>query len=208
MDPPRPARTQARTERTRAALLNATVECLIRDGYRELSTNDVVRRAASSRGALAHHFPTKADLVRAAVTRLVDLRVAEFRLRLHDVPVAERTPAGAADVLWSFVADESFDALLDLLVAARREPELHQVLHDFPEQVIAVSLAEFAEVFPDVASRPHAELVLRAIVSMFVGQAVENGVAGVDDDTVERNAEVRALLAGALALIPRDEKEN
>lgn len=193
--------TQRRAELTQDALLNATIECLVRDGYREMSTNDVVRQAGSSRGALAHHFPTKADLVRAAVTRLVELRVAEFRMRLADVPDAERTPAGAAEILWSFVADESFDALLELLVAARRDDDLRAVLRNFPERVNSEALEAFGEAFPDLVARPHAEAVIRAIIALFVGQAVQHGV---DGDPEGRNAAVRALLVDALALIPRD----
>ena len=77
----------------RARLLDATVDCLVAGGYAKLSTNDVVRRAGVSRGALAHHFPTKSELVAAAGTRLIERRAAEFRATFRAVPAASaRSP--------------------------------------------------------------------------------------------------------------------
>ncbi|MGN6472734.1 MAG: helix-turn-helix domain-containing protein, partial [Mycobacteriales bacterium] len=47
-------RSQAeRTEQMRTRLLDATIHCLAESGYGRMSTNDVVRRARVSRGALA-----------------------------------------------------------------------------------------------------------------------------------------------------------
>ena len=89
----------------RARLLDATIECLDELGYSAMSTNDVVRRARVSRGALAHHFPTKADLVQAAAERLIEQRGAEFRARFARSPPERRTPAEALRVLWSFYDD-------------------------------------------------------------------------------------------------------
>src|SRR5215831_14792987 len=73
-------RTQAeRTAATRAALLEATVECLVSQGFGGTTTTEVAHRAGVSPGALLHHFPTKADLLCAAVGHLFELRQAEFR---------------------------------------------------------------------------------------------------------------------------------
>jgi len=51
-----------RSASTRAKLLNATIECLYDLGYHQTSTVLVTERAKVSRGAMLHHFPTKADL--------------------------------------------------------------------------------------------------------------------------------------------------
>src|ERR1041385_7343752 len=60
-----------RVEAMRARLLDATADLLAERGFTATSTNDVVRRAGVSRGALAHHFPTKADLMAAASEHIV-----------------------------------------------------------------------------------------------------------------------------------------
>src|SRR3954468_6910820 len=94
--PARARRSQPeRVAAMRARLLDATIECLDEYGYGAMSTNDVVRRARVSRGALSHHFPTKADLVRAAAQRLVEQRAGEFRRRFEAIAPADRTPAQA-----------------------------------------------------------------------------------------------------------------
>ena len=68
MGPATVRRTQAeRTAETTAKLLDATADCLVERGYAGTSTVEVCRRAGVSRGALVHHFPSKDDLVAAAV---------------------------------------------------------------------------------------------------------------------------------------------
>ena len=64
---------QQRTEETQAALLDATIACLHEVGYAATSTTLVSERAGVSRGAQTHHYPTKTQLVVAAITREVVL---------------------------------------------------------------------------------------------------------------------------------------
>src|SRR5262245_57913022 len=87
-----------RVEAMRARLLDATLECLVEQGFGAMSTNDVVRRAGVSRGALAHHFPTRADLMAAASARLVEQRVEDFRSAFLSLPDDQRTITGALDL--------------------------------------------------------------------------------------------------------------
>ena len=62
----------------RARLLEATVDCLVERGFAGTSTTLVSERAGVSRGAQLHHFPTKNDLVVAAVEHLTEVRGAEL----------------------------------------------------------------------------------------------------------------------------------
>ena len=98
--PVRPARrTQAeRRAATRKALLDATIDVLVDRGYAGLTTTLVCERAGVTRGAQAHYFATKADLVVQALSHLTDALVAELktgRLRAAlDVTAPEPLPAG------------------------------------------------------------------------------------------------------------------
>ncbi len=56
-----------RTERTRAALIQAARAAFATDGYATTSTPRIAEQANVSRGALYHHFANKADLFRAVV---------------------------------------------------------------------------------------------------------------------------------------------
>jgi AcrR family transcriptional regulator len=52
-------------EGAREALIDAATELFIERDYADVSTDDILRRAGVSRGALYHHFPGKLDVFRA-----------------------------------------------------------------------------------------------------------------------------------------------
>ncbi len=74
----------------RARLLEATVDCLVERGFAGTTTTLVSERAGVSRGAQLHHFPTKNDLVVAAVEHVTMLRAEELRTAVAGVPPGER----------------------------------------------------------------------------------------------------------------------
>ena len=102
-----------RVEAMRLRLMEAVIWCIADKGYAATSTNDVVRRAKVSRGALAHHFPTKAALVNAAAGHLVDKRAADFESRMAHLDPNDRTPLAALDILWSFYEQPECRALME-----------------------------------------------------------------------------------------------
>ncbi|SDC10009.1 TetR/AcrR family transcriptional regulator [Actinokineospora iranica] len=195
-----------RAEAMRARLLDATISCLADLGYGRMSTNHIVRRAHVSRGALAHHFPTKADLLNAAAQRLIEGRATDFRERFGAIAVERRTTAEALAVLWSFYDDTGGVAMLELMVAARHNRELREVLGDMPDRVAELGMAVFAEFFPDLAALPFIDEALRSIHALYTGLAL-NALA--DGDPRGRGAEVRAflkiLIARVLATAPAPE---
>ena len=201
--PARERQSQAdRVEAMRARLLDATIDCLAASGYGNLSTNDVVRRAGVSRGALAHHFPSKTDLVVAAGQRLIDERAAEFRERFAELPAEKRTIAQALDLLWSFFESDTFAAIIELDVAARTHRELRRSLAGTAEQITEITKTVFLEWFPDHADRPFLDEVLRGILALFSGLALQGML---DEDPLGRRKAVRDLVA-ALLSIPYDQK--
>ncbi|WP_373453545.1 MULTISPECIES: TetR/AcrR family transcriptional regulator [unclassified Rhodococcus (in: high G+C Gram-positive bacteria)] len=119
---PTERRTQAeRTAGTRAKLLDAAIDCLVELGFAKTSTQEIARRAGVSRGAQLHHFPTKESLLIAAVERLVDRRLSEI---LEAEPDPERGPEILADAF----SGPLFHAALELWVAARTDPALHEAM--------------------------------------------------------------------------------
>lgn len=95
-------RTQAeRRAATRGALLDATLEVLVEVGYARLTTAQVVARAGVTRGAQAHYFATKADLVVQALAHLTDRLVAEMVARpVRDVTGEREQYSALLDRLW------------------------------------------------------------------------------------------------------------
>lgn len=125
----RTRRTQEmRSAETRARILDATLECLIELGYSGTSTPEVCRRAGMSRGALLHHFPTKAELVISAVTHLAARRATEIREAPPAVPARGDALDAVFARMWLAFSGPLFHAALELWVAARCDAELHAAL--------------------------------------------------------------------------------
>src|SRR5579884_4027610 len=89
-------RSQAeRSASTREALLNATIACLVEDGYASTTTAKVSQRAGVSRGAHLHHFQTRQALLAAAMEHLAARRAEHLQAAAAKLPAGpERLAAG------------------------------------------------------------------------------------------------------------------
>ena len=113
-----------RTSATRLALLDATIDCLVEFGYAHVTTTGVAERAGLSRGAQIHHFPTKAALVAEAAVHLARHRIAGLRAEITAVPPGPARLERVLDLMWESQSGPQFQALVELWVAARTDPEL------------------------------------------------------------------------------------
>ncbi|MCW2777910.1 MAG: transcriptional regulator [Frankiales bacterium] len=152
---PRKRRTQAeRRASTRGALLEATLEVLVEVGYARLTTSQVVLRAGVTRGAQAHYFATKADLVVQALGHLTDRLVAEMVSQpLRDVSGDVEQYEVLLNRLWEVYAGPASTALLELFVASRTDPELRAHLAEFDSAVARTLSRTAATVAPALVAR-------------------------------------------------------
>jgi AcrR family transcriptional regulator len=130
-------RTQAeRSAATRAALLDATIECLVDEGYADTTTTKIVERAGVSRGAQVHHFPTKSELVSEAVRYLAEKRSVEMRGELDKIRASgELTEEDSLDLLWRMHREPLYAASVELFVAARTDTDLRAHLSEVEHEV-------------------------------------------------------------------------
>lgn len=173
----RPRRTQAeRREATRARLLDATLACLAERGYAHTSTTEVCQRAGVSRGAQLHHFPTKAELVGAALERLFVRRVAEFRERMLALPPGPGRVDAAIDELGAVFTGPDLDAWLELVLAGRTDPELQAHVAVLAERLVDAVRDVWLELFPPPPDlRGEGDPIARVVPPFLV--AVLEGVA-------------------------------
>ena len=145
----RPRRTQAeRREATRAKLLDATLASLAERGYAHTSTTEVCQRAGVSRGAQLHHFPTKADLVVAALGHLFARRLDDFRAAMTALPPGPGRVDAAIDLLGTLFSGDDVDAWVELVVAGRTDPELQVHVAAMADGLVATFREVWLELFP------------------------------------------------------------
>ena len=170
-----PRRTQAeRRASTRAALVKATVDCLVELGYARTTTQEVQTRAGVSRGALTHHFTAKADLVLAAVDHLYEEFSESVREAAASLPAdpATRLRLGV-ELVWERFVGPLFIATMELWGAARTDAELRAALLPHERRLGQQLRALAAEVFGEsMARHPSSEAVYQVLLTSMRGQAM------------------------------------
>lgn len=167
----------------RQRLLEATVECLVEHGWSGTSTTLVSERAGVSRGAQLHHFPSKNALVIAAVEHLADVRGAELREAADRLPSGDRRTRAVLGVLADHFTSPVFTAALELWVAARTDPALHEAVAPLEQRIgrethtYAVGLLGVDE------SRPGTRELVQATLDLVRGLGLATTIT---DDTRRR----------------------
>jgi len=194
--PPRPTKAE-RGAATRTRLLDATIDCLVELGWAGTSTTEVVRRAGVSRGAQVHHYPSKDDLVLAAIEHLMARRHEEYAIAFGELPAERRTTADAFELLWAQCFGPSFDAWLELAVAARRSPALHERFVEVERRFADSTIDLFQRLFPrEFGDRAFATVAMRLTFSVLDGLAIGR-IAGVPEPDLEAVRGAFSFLTGS-----------
>src|SRR5579859_6742545 len=148
-------RSQAqRSAATREALLDATIACLVEDGYANTTTSRVAERAGVSRGAHLHHFQTRNALVAAAMERLAERRGEVLLAAAERLPEGRERLVQGLDLLWTGYASPLYQAALDLWSHARTDPELRERLVPVERRLDRETLQVTRQLFADLADDP------------------------------------------------------
>ena len=114
-----------RSAATRAKLICATISTLNALGYAATTTIEVVRRARVSRGAMLHHFGTRAELLLATAEHVLREQELERVDVLRDVERGEPRFFAITDAMWNTMQRPEGTALLEIMLGARNDPEIH-----------------------------------------------------------------------------------
>lgn len=172
--PARAPRTQAqRRDETRRALLDAAVECLVEHGFAGTTTLEVQKKAGVSRGALLHHFPSKAELLVATIAHLAEMRGRDLKQRSAALPTGPARIDAVLELIWECFNGPLFQVGMELRAAARTEPELRDALTAAERDVHAKILAQAAALFgPDISARPGFEPAMELTLHLMMGAAM------------------------------------
>mgnify|MGYP001039270291 CR=1 FL=1 len=124
-----PQKTTPKSRRTRTRILDAAMRLFAEIGYHN-ATNAVIAEAANlTRGAMLYHFPTREELVEAAIAH-IDLHRARLSEEAAAAPPAPGVDAAeqAIDLYWRLLQEIPFVAFAELEAAARTDPMVNDKL--------------------------------------------------------------------------------
>ncbi|XID74336.1 TetR/AcrR family transcriptional regulator [Alkanindiges sp. WGS2144] len=142
---PAPRRTQTeRSEQTRQRLIEAVIKSLQTYGYAGTTVTQIVTLANVSRGALLHHFATKAELIEAAAQYLVKAIYKQFNHSVQKLSPSENSLDDFIFTAWQVItAQPESIAFAELLLESQRDQKLADILQRLWTNVY-ISLEEFA----------------------------------------------------------------
>ncbi len=185
--PPREPK-QDRSRATRQRLLESTVECLSTEGWASTTVAVAAQRAGVSRGAAQHHFPTREELITAALEVIFDNRIGELRAESSDLPVGPARTEAVVRRMVDYFTDSLFKAALQVWTAAAADEKLR-------ERIVPLE-AKFGriahEVTVELLGADDADPVTRRLVQGTLDMARGLGLADVlTDDSARRERIVR-----------------
>lgn len=195
---------EERTRAMRQRLMEATVELLVERGFSGTTTTLVSERAGVSRGAQLHHFPTKNDLVVAAVTHLTEIRGSDLEAAVARLPQGRHRTAAIIEMLGDHFASPVFTAALELWVAARTDPALLEAVAPLEQRVGRETHRLTVELLGADESRPGVRELVQATLDLVRGL----GLANTLGDDARRRRKILAQWARTLdaALDPQENR--
>ena len=180
-----PARVpqEERTRVMRQRLLEATVELLVERGWSGTSTTLVSKRAGVSRGAQLHHFPTKNDLVLAAVEHLSEVRGRELAEAATKLPTGRRRTRAVLEMLAEHFTSPVFIAALELWVAARTDETLLANLAPLEQRIGRDIHRRTVELLEVDERQPGVRELVQATLDLVRGLGLANTIS---DDAARR----------------------
>jgi AcrR family transcriptional regulator len=158
---PAPRRTQAqRSAAMRTRLLDATVECLVANGYAGTTTQRVAELAGVTRGAQVHHFRSKEDLVVAAIEHLAEQRTQAAIRELGRIQSTADPVTMVLEYIWESHQGPIFAATVELWIAARTDSVLARQVERVEPIVNGALMGALAQVLAE----PSAAKDLRDVV--------------------------------------------
>ena len=194
---------QDRSRLTRHRLLEATVDCLAEFGWSATTVAVVAQRAGVSRGAAQHHFPTREDLITAALEFMFDSRMEQARREVTELPDGDGRTEAVVSRLVDYYTGTLFKAALQVWTAAAADPELRSRVLPLEEHFGRVAHRTAVESLGVDDSDPAVRRLVQATLDLARGL----GLADVLTDDSRRRAEIvrswaAQLDAGLDALAP------
>ncbi|WP_330250861.1 TetR/AcrR family transcriptional regulator [Nocardia sp. NBC_00565] len=188
---------QDRSRATRQRLLGATIDCLAEKGWAAATVAVVAERAGVSRGAAQHHFPTREDLITAALEYMFDSRTQQAKAEAGTVAALAgglgRTEAVVAGLVESYTGP-LFKAALQVWTHAAADPALRERIVPLEAKFGRISHRRAVEALGVDDTDPVTHHLVQATLDMARGL----GLADVLTDDSARRKQIVAQWAATL----------
>ncbi|MGY0020951.1 TetR/AcrR family transcriptional regulator [Streptomyces sp. cg35] len=171
----------------RLALLDAAIRVVARGGLRSLTYRAVAQEAGVTHGLVVHHFGSRDALIEEAVSHAIRSSLSSSALEIGTGKPADFA-AGLGDMVDSGPELQAFQ--YELLLEARRRPELLSQLRSLYEEYFGASARELTRILDRPVSRGMSRLVFAALEGLVLHQLA----FGEREVTEEALAELRGLL--------------
>lgn len=122
--PPR-RRQEDRSAETQSRLIEAAIQLLHENGFAATSVDRIASSAGLTRGALSHHFQSKADLVVAVMHAVSDERHLRLAECYRELSRYHNRCERMVRALWQAIyGDPAYVATIEILLGSRSDPEL------------------------------------------------------------------------------------
>lgn len=173
----------------REALLDAAVRVVARRGLRHLTYRAVAEEAGVTHGLVVHHFGSRDTLIAESLAHAIRTSLSSSLLES-----GTGRPDDYAGGLTATVEDDADNHAFqyELLLEARRRPELGAQVRELYAEYFAASRRELGRILPQGATPAFNRLVFAALDGLVLHQLT--GIAS-REETEAALAELRALLA-------------
>lgn len=191
------------TALTRSKTLAATIASLAEVGYAGTTISGIAERVGLTRAALIYHFESKNALMAATVDALYD-HIAE---RYRSADLSGLSPIdqvlAVLDIQYAHAFTSNEIAMIELLLAAQRDPELWNVMSPVIEQRQNELQRAWKDLISTIPADPERLNLLRDIsVSISRGMTISR-ILRTDMSTFDRqHEELRAILKNEVRGLP------
>ncbi|MGH3495001.1 MAG: TetR/AcrR family transcriptional regulator [Sciscionella sp.] len=194
---------QERSRATRRRLLEAAVDRLAELGWTGTTVAVVAKAAGVSRGAAQHHFPTREDLIAAAVEHVTEVRLAEVTEFAAALPSSVDRIDTVVRTIVTLYTGPVFRAALHLWVAASTEDSLREQVLRLEGRVGRAAHRATIDLLGVQESTPGVRETVQATLDLARGLGLATVLA---DDSARREPIVRQWVRMLESTLPRPQQ--
>lgn len=164
-----------RSGQTRQIALEAAIDMLYEVGYSATTTISIAKRAGISRGALMHHFGSKADIMTYVVEAVYQEEIGIYRQRFEHITEPRAYMLALPETVWSVLSRPAGIAALEVLQGSRSDTVLAIKLRPVQQRIESDARSRVEQGIGAAASLAFMRLVVSACRGLSIRTMIEPG---------------------------------